>query len=107
MLTAGRASPLDYGRTTRTIPASLWAALVVRDRHCRFRGCDRAPGWCEGHHVTPWEHGGATSLENLALMCTRHHHLLHTRGWQGKLLPSAEFHVTTPDGRVLISQLPP
>ncbi|MGH3659208.1 MAG: DUF222 domain-containing protein, partial [Micromonosporaceae bacterium] len=43
---AGRSSILDYGTTTRTVPANLFNALVIRDHHCRFPGCDRPPDWC-------------------------------------------------------------
>src|SRR5918911_831927 len=53
--------------TTAGPPAPLWSALVVRDRHCRFPGCDREPGWCEAHHVRHFAHGGATNLANLIL----------------------------------------
>ncbi|HEY3143673.1 MAG TPA: DUF222 domain-containing protein, partial [Acidimicrobiales bacterium] len=65
----GRSSTLDYGWSTRTIAANLWAALVARDGHCRMYGCDRPPQWCEGHHVQWWEHGGPTNLGNLILGC--------------------------------------
>ena len=40
--------PIDVGRCTRTIPPALRRALVVRDRGCRFPGCDRPPDWCDG-----------------------------------------------------------
>jgi hypothetical protein len=43
VITHGRSSILDYGTTTRTVPANLFNALVIRDRHCRFPGCDRPP----------------------------------------------------------------
>src|SRR5690606_12099946 len=38
-----RAGPvvLDYGTTTSTISIPLWNATAVRDRGCRFPGCDR------------------------------------------------------------------
>jgi Domain of unknown function (DUF222) len=98
---AGRSSILDYGTTTRTVPANLYNALVIRDRHCRFPGCDRPPDWCEAHHVRWVTHGGPTSFDNLTLQCSRHHHLLHTPGWDAKLLPDGTFIVTTPDGRTL------
>ena len=107
VVTAGRSAVLDYGWTTRTIPANLWAALVIRDRHCRFPGCDRDAGWCEGHHVVPWIEGGPTRLDNLLLACSRHHHRLHQPGWDAKLLPDGELEVTLPDGRVLTSDPPP
>jgi len=51
LVMSGRSAVLDYGTSTRTIPANLWNALVLRDEHCRFPGCDRRSGWCEGHHV--------------------------------------------------------
>ncbi len=107
VLTSGRSSILDYGTTTRTIPANLWSALVIRDQNCRFPGCDRPPEWCEAHHVRWVTDGGPTSLDNLALECSRHHHLLHSPGWEAKLLPDATLVVTTPDGRVLESRPPP
>jgi Domain of unknown function (DUF222)/HNH endonuclease len=100
VLTQGRTTILDYGTATRTIPAPLFNALVVRDQRCRFPGCDRPAAWCEGHHVRPWLFGGPTQLLNLVLLCSRHHHLLHNRGWHAKLLPDATLAVTDPLGRV-------
>jgi hypothetical protein len=52
VFTTGRSSILDYGTTTRTVPANLYNALIIRDQHCRFPGCDRPPEWTEAHHVT-------------------------------------------------------
>jgi 5-methylcytosine-specific restriction protein A len=75
----GPSQVLDVGRATRTISSALWKALVVRDRHCRAPGCDRPPGWCEGHHIWPWEHGGPTDLDNLQLLCWHHHRAEHQR----------------------------
>jgi uncharacterized protein DUF222/HNH endonuclease len=102
----GDSAVLDYGNASRTITAPMWAALGVRDRHCRFKGCDRPAAWCEGHHVRPWLYGGPTDLLNLVLLCSRHHHLLHKPGWEAKLLPDATFEVTTPDGRILATRPP-
>jgi hypothetical protein len=101
---AGRSSILDYGTTTRAVPANLFNALVIRDQHCRFPDCDRPPEWAEAHHVRWFTDHGPTSLDNLALQCSRHHHLLHSPGWDAKLLPDATLVVTTPDGRVLESR---
>jgi hypothetical protein len=100
VLTQGRSAILDYGTATRTIPAPLFNALVVRDQRCRFPGCDRPAAWCEGHHVRPWLFGGPTQLLNLVLLCSRHHHLLHKPGWHAKLVPDATLEVTDPLGRV-------
>jgi hypothetical protein len=106
VITNGRSSILDYGTTTRTIPANLFNALVIRDRHCRYPGCDRPPDWTEAHHIRRVLDGGPTSLDNLTLQCSRHHHLLHTPGWHAKLLPDNTLIVTTPHGRTLDSQPP-
>jgi hypothetical protein len=106
VITDGPSSILDYGRATRTIPPAVYTALVLRDHGCRFPGCDRPAEWCEGHHITPWENGGATRLANLALLCSRHHHLIHLRGWHLKLLPHGAIEFTAPDGTTRTSDPP-
>lgn len=103
----GASSVLDYGRSTRAIPPPLYQALLVRDRGCRFPGCDRPGAWCDGHHIRHWADGGPTDMANLVLLCSRHHHRLHTAGWHLKLLPDATVEVTLPDGRTLTSRPPP
>lgn len=97
---------LDYGRATRTISAAIWSALVVRDEGCRFPGCDRPAKWSEAHHVVWFSVGGETSLDNLILLCSRHHHLIHRPGWETKLKPDGTFEVTDPSGEVR-STFPP
>jgi hypothetical protein len=74
--------PIDVGRCTRTIPPALRRALVVRDRGCRFPGCDRPPDWCDGHHLIHWIDGGETALSNTCLLCRRHHRFVHELGWR-------------------------
>jgi Domain of unknown function (DUF222) len=74
--------PIDVGRCTRTIPSALRRALVVRDRGCRFPGCDRPPDWCDGHHLIHWIDGGETTLSNTCLLCRRHHRFVHELGWR-------------------------
>lgn len=98
--------PLSIGRASRVVPVDLFAALAQRDRGCRYPGCDRPVRYCDAHHVKFWHHGGHTALDNLALLCNRHHHLIHQGGWQVKLLPDATLHVTAPTGRVLTSHPP-
>jgi hypothetical protein len=74
---------LNVGRLERTATPAQYRALVVRDRGCVVPGCDRPPGWCQAHHIAWWdEHEGPTDLENLALVCHPHHHLIHDDGWQ-------------------------
>ena len=69
--------PLDLGRMTPVVSPALRRAVVLRDRGCRFPGCGRAPRWCDAHHVHHWADGGPTCLDNLVLLCRRHHRLVH------------------------------
>ncbi|MEN8376948.1 MAG: DUF222 domain-containing protein, partial [Gemmatimonadota bacterium] len=66
---------LDVGRRTRTVPPSLRRALEARDRGCRFPGCGGR--FTDAHHVEHWADGGETRLENLVLLCRRHHRAVH------------------------------
>jgi hypothetical protein len=77
VLVRGRSEPLDVGRRTPVVPAPLRRAVVLRDHHCRFPGCDRPQAWCDAHHIVHWADGGATALSNLVLLCRPHHRLLH------------------------------
>ena len=106
VITDGKSSVLDYGRTTRTIPPAVYTSLVLRDLGCRFPGCDRPAEWTEGHHIEHWEDGGTTCLQNLVLLCSRHHHRIHLKGWHIKLLPHGTVEVTAPDGTVRTSDPP-
>jgi Domain of unknown function (DUF222)/HNH endonuclease len=97
--------PLDVGRRTPVVPAALRRAVVARDRHCRFPGCDRPHGWCDAHHVRHWADGGPTSLRNLVLLCRRHHRLTH-RGFRIELVDgNPQFR--RPDGSVIDDRGPP
>ncbi len=63
------------------------AALAARDKGCTWPGCTAPPALCEAHHVIWWSRGGPTTIDNLALLCSRHHTKVHAqpddeRGWQ-------------------------
>jgi len=73
-------SILDVGRKTRTISPALRRALEVRDRGCRFPGCNLR--FTDAHHVQHWANGGETSVSNCLLACKFHHRLLHEGGWR-------------------------
>jgi hypothetical protein len=68
---------LHVGRAHRTAPPRLRKALEVRDQHCAAPGCRIDPARCEAHHVHEWERDGGTDLDNMVLLCTRHHHAVH------------------------------
>jgi hypothetical protein len=89
---------LDLGRTHRSATAAQRKALLLRDQGCVFPGCDRAADWCEAHHIQPWEHEGETNLGNLALLCSRHHHLVHEGGFGFTRARDGTMVFTRPDG---------
>jgi hypothetical protein len=42
----------------------------------------------------------------LVLLCSKHHHLVHLKGWHLKLQPCGTVEVTDPHGRVRTSDPP-
>jgi hypothetical protein len=101
--------PLDVGAVTDTIPVHLRRAVAVRDRGCRFPGCDQPAMACQPHHIIPRAQGGATSLTNLMLLCAFHHLVaVHRWGWGIALHPDGTVTATSPDGdKTLHSHGPP
>jgi hypothetical protein len=73
---------IDVGRAKRTISGPARKALNVRDKHCVWTGCERPASWTEGHHLVHWIHGGTNEPSNLALLCYRHHWMVHEGNWQ-------------------------
>jgi hypothetical protein len=73
---------IDVGRAKRVISGSQGKALKVRDRGCVWPGCDRPAPWTSAHHLVHWVNGGPTDLSNLALLCYRHHWMVHEGEWQ-------------------------
>jgi hypothetical protein len=73
---------IDVGRATRVVSAPTMRALRVRDKGCRFPGCDRQVDWSNPHHIIHWARGGPGNLPNLVLLCHYHHRLVHEGGWQ-------------------------
>lgn len=89
---------VDYGRSTRTIPAPLFTAVSIRDGGCRFPGCSRSAGESRGHHVQFWEDGGPTDQANVVLLCNLHHWVVHHTHWSVELDPD-DATCTWTDGR--------
>ena len=86
-----RGNLLNYERRRRIVPARLLRALKLRDHNrCRFPGCAHQR-YVEAHHVRHWIDGGETRLENLVLLCSAHHRLLH----------HGAFHITIEDDDVV------
>jgi hypothetical protein len=101
--------PLDVGALTETIPVHLRRAVAVRDRGCRFPGCDQPVAACQPHHIIPRAQGGPTCLTNMMLLCTFHHLIaVHRWGWGIVLHPDGAVTATSPDGdKTLHSHGPP
>jgi hypothetical protein len=102
---AGRSEPLDVGRRTSVVPPAIRRAVVVRDRTCRFPGCDRPHAWCDAHHVVHRAGGGQTALANLVLMCRRHHRMIHEGGFRLELWDGRPI-FKRPDGSLLEDRAP-
>jgi hypothetical protein len=75
--------PLAVGRMMREPPAWMMRHLKYRDHGCTFPGCG-ARRFTQAHHIAWWRHGGTTDLDNLALVCSFHHKLVHEYGWRIK-----------------------
>ena len=76
----GKGRVIDVGRRTRRVGEALRCVLIARDGGCVWPGCDAPPSRCDAHHVKHWADGGPTNADNLALLCHRHHILLHEGG---------------------------
>jgi hypothetical protein len=84
--------PIRMGRRTRKVPPHIWRLLKQRDRHCQAPGCTRTRG-LHAHHRRHWVDGGATDLDNLVLLCTVHHRMVHEHAWTIRGRPGAlRFH---------------
>ena len=72
-------SPHTFGRARYVVPRKLFREVAARDGGCRFPGCDRNVRHCEAHHIKWWRppHLGTTDYDNLTLLCSRHHHIVH------------------------------
>lgn len=88
MVLGGPSQSLDIGREDRYFTPAQRLALAQRDRGCSYPGCSVPPQWCEAHHVVHWLHGGTTDLSNGALLCGRHHTIVHQLGVTAIVTPS-------------------
>ena len=81
-------------------------ALRLRDGGCAFPGCGQTR-FLHAHHIVFWEHGGRTDLDNLVLLCQRHHRLLHHGQYSCRLGPDTQRpRFTDPNGRELPTRGP-
>jgi hypothetical protein len=96
-----------YEGRARRFPSDAQRREVMRrDRQCRFPSCTNVT-FTNVHHIVAWKPGGRTDLDNLALLCLHHHHLVHTKGWTMTGDANAELTFLGPSGRVMASRPSP
>jgi hypothetical protein len=98
-------NPLHLGRKTRRIRGRLARAVHARDGgRCQAPGCHNRT--TQIHHIVHWANGGATCIENLISLCTRHHWLVHEGGWTVDGAQK-QWVFRSPDGKTLRANLEP
>ena len=83
----GRSVPIDVGRSKRLATVHQRRALEAIHPTCAIPDCEVIFDHCNVHHIDYWENGGATDLNNMIPLCSRHHHAAHEGGWKLKLDP--------------------
>jgi len=92
--------PLNVGRKSRTVPTAIKRALWARDKSCTFPGCSHKR-FVDAHYIQHWSAGGETSLDNLMLLCTRHHRLVHEGGFSIAKDYLDRWYFKRPDGQAV------
>jgi len=95
-----KGEPLNIGRKTRTVPKAIKRALQARDKSCAFPGCHHTR-FVDAHHIEHWSNGGETSLDNLMLLCSQHHKLVHEGGFAIERDYQNQWFFKRPDGRAV------
>lgn len=92
---------LSVGRDRYRPPPVLRRLVRWRADRCMGPGCGMPASRCEIDHTIAWEHGGATSIDNLAPLCKGHHLVKHHGGWEVSHVPGSggALEWTSPAGR--------
>jgi hypothetical protein len=88
---------LDQGRKQRLHTQSQRLAIIARDKGCIRPGCSMPPAWCEVHHVTYWENGGRTTVDEGVLACSYDHHVIHHGGATVTMINGIPYWTAPPD----------
>lgn len=102
MVTDAGGEVLHLGRAQRLASRAQRRALRLRDGTCVFPGCHQSKH-LDAHHLIPWSEGGGTDIEGLALLCRRHHVMVHEGGMRLVADPSR----TSAAGRPRLQVLDP
>jgi hypothetical protein len=79
VLLGGDGEVLDMGRQARLATPAQRRALWLTQQGCTYQGCSMPAQWCAAHHGVWWSRDGDTDLDNLYLLCPRHHTIVHER----------------------------
>jgi Domain of unknown function (DUF222)/HNH endonuclease len=88
---------LGLGRLSREPAPWMLRQVRHRDQECRFPGCG-ARRFTQAHHIEWWRDGGRTDPQNLLLICSFHHKLVHEFGWRVRREHDGEPRWFRPDG---------
>ncbi|MDF2145497.1 HNH endonuclease signature motif containing protein [Knoellia sp. p5-6-4] len=82
----GKGEVVDWGLEKRYFTDAQTKRLWLRDGGCTYPGCDAPPQWTDAHHLVHWADLGPSDLSNAALLCERHHTIVHTRRHAGRVV---------------------
>ena len=69
---------LDVGRKYRCAPDPVRQAAGFKESSCQWpQGCDVPRSWSQYDHIVPFSQGGATSADNMQILCSTHNRLKH------------------------------
>jgi hypothetical protein len=101
-VTAADLRRFDLGRSQRDVSTNLRELVGTIDgERCRFPGCTRHQK-LHAHHVVYWSQGGGTDFDNVVLLCSRHHTLVHNQGFRLVLHPDRRLDVMTAHGAQIL-----
>lgn len=92
--------PLNVGRKVRTVTTAIRRALWARDKGCGFPGCSHTR-FVDAHHIKHWADGGETSVENMVLLCSAHHRLVHEGAYSVTRTSGSDLLFRRPDGKAV------
>lgn len=94
----GQGQPVHIGRKSRVLTEAIKRIVRARDNNgCRFPGC-RNRRFLHFHHVDHWANGGESCPENVLMLCTRHHALVHEGGFRIEKDFNDAWYFVRPDG---------
>lgn len=80
--------------------------LRARDQRCRFPTCGYSARDGDLDHTRDHALGGATTADNLGVLCRRHHTLKHRTPWHVEHRNDGAFAWTSPTGQIYIDKPP-